>query len=255
MSTGGRGRRRESSDDRGRRLAEEWARNRATVAELCRLDQPSPAWNIRRVAGRNPTGLRTVVRQIAPGLGVDEEAVLARWREILGGSYPDEENGELIQGFVSWTRTADFTAIVRERGSRVGETWARERASSDELGRLSRFGEFLRDMDPEEWAYRLGLLLEPDFFELAAGVTAVRLINPAHGTDEETATAYWRQIAGESLSQQITPNLVVGFLHGAVTAAWAMKQTDDPAFTGRRRRKVETERNARRANSDATDDE
>lgn len=90
-----------------------------------------------------------------------------------------------------------------------------------------------QDSEYEEgWEWRLGLLFEHDNIQLAAAVTAVRLINPARA-DEESAIAYWRQIAGESLAVEVTPNLIVGFLTGAITIAWERVQSGDLGPTDR----------------------
>ena len=66
-------------------------------------------------------------------------------------------------------------------------------------------------------------------------LAAVRLINLGHGTDEESATAYWQRVGGELLGEQgATHSLVLGFLIGAISTACQIDQTGGPVPTRNR---------------------
>ncbi len=245
----------ENSADRGMRLAAEWARDRAEVAELCRLRRSAYGLSIRRFrSGRDRASIQAVVGAINPDLEDDLQAVLTRWHQILGGSYTDAEDGRLLRGFVRWARSDELTDTIFERGLGSGEVWSMERATSDELRRLTEFGRFLYDMYPEDWESRLLLLLRHDDFELDAAVPAVRLINPGQGSDEESAIAYWRQIAGEEFCVEIIAELVEGFLVGAIQSARRRTESDDPAPGGRLPRGIRLRRRASETKDDAPED-
>lgn len=111
----------------------------------------------------------------------------------------------------------ELEQLVLENAFRVGETWARERASRDELNRLSLFGNFLCDLDPNVEDSLEQILNRWVGFDIA--MAAVRLINPDQGNDEASARTYWQQIAGEWLSDVKKADLVVCFLLGGIEVA------------------------------------
>jgi len=220
----------ETASDRGRRLAEEWARERATNAELCRLwrGRLGILASRRDNSRRYPSGIRRIIGVINPELEDTVQTALTRWHEILGTNDPDTERSDLVWGFATGVGSAELRWIIEDRGLRIGETWAREVATPDELQRVRTIGDVLRDLGPDEWEWRLRLLFHPDEAEGSIVVSAVRLINLGHGTDEESAIAYWQRVGGELFDEQgATHSLVLGFLIGAISTVCQIDQSDD----------------------------
>ena len=134
-------------------------------------------------------------------------------------------------------------------------------ATPDELQRVRAFGDVLRDMGLDEWEWRLRLFFHPEEREGSIVLAAVRLMNLGHGTDEESATAYWQRAGGELFDEQeATHSLVLGFLIGAISTVCQIDQTGGPVPTrsrteNRAPRKVGSTRNIRPTDPDAADAE
>ena len=205
--------------------------------------------------------MQKLAKLINPELGDDVQSARIFWEQVLGGKYADGENGGFILGFVQWLCSDELEAMIQRNVVLAGETWAREKASRDELNRLSLLGEFFRDLDSSDWEDRLAGFFAATWFGPDIPIAAVRMINPSHGTDDASANAYWRQIAGEWLVHSPTVELVVAFLRAAISVAWERNmmtweslQTGDPGPC-RAPRKVGSARNIRPTDPDATDDE
>ena len=101
----------------------------------------------------------------------------------------------------------------------AGESWAREKATSEALIRLRSFGELLRDMFSAEWPVHLQDLFKSCGDDLDVLASVVHLIDPTRDTDEASLTGYWAQVAGEELSQGVRADLAISFAQAAITVA------------------------------------